>query len=164
MSDVREQIYLNYKKQIFNYFYKATLNYHTAEDLTEDTFFKIFKSIDTFREESSLKTWIFKIARNTLCTHFAKNNDNIIHDNEEIMKSIPNLNNDFDALEKQLLINEVMYKLKEEERTIIILREVNGLSYLEISKVMNFTEGKVKIGLHRAKKKFKALYLKDLEG
>ncbi|MGL5245421.1 MAG: sigma-70 family RNA polymerase sigma factor, partial [Sarcina sp.] len=97
-------------------------------------------------------------------TYLSKNNTHIVHNNEEVITCVNNLNNDFDSFEKQLLINEVMKKLNEEERTLIILREVNGLSYLEISKVMNFTEGKVKIGLHRAKKKFKALYLKDLEG
>jgi RNA polymerase sigma-70 factor (ECF subfamily) len=53
-------------RQLYNYFYKSILNFHTAEDLTEDTFLKALKYFSNFRGDSSMKTWLFKIARNTL--------------------------------------------------------------------------------------------------
>lgn len=160
MSDVRTEIYNTYKKDIFSYFYKAILNYHNAEDLTEDTFLRAFKFFSSFRGESSVKTWLFKIARNVLNDYLLKNSSKIEEIDENTHEDISNA---YNKLEDKLLIKKVMYKLLEEERTLIILRDVNGLSYLEITKIMSFTEGQVKIGIHRARKKFKELYLKEME-
>lgn len=160
MSDVREEIYYAYKKDIFSYFYKATLNYHNAEDLTEDTFLRAFKFFSSFRGESSVKTWIFKIARNVLNDYLSKSS----YKSEDIDENtLEDTSDDYLALEEKLLIKKVMDRLFEEERTLIILRDVNGFSYLEISKIMSYTEGQVKIGIHRARKKFKELYLKEME-
>jgi RNA polymerase sigma-70 factor, ECF subfamily len=160
VSDVRAEIYNTYKKDIFSYFYKATLNYHNAEDLTEDTFLRAFKFFSSFRGESSVKTWLFKIARNVLNDYLLKNSSKI----EEIDENtVEDTSNDYNTLEEILLIKKVMDRLLEEERTLIILRDVNGLSYLEISKIMSFTEGQVKIGIHRARKRFKEFYLEEME-
>lgn len=63
MSDPRIELYETYKNAIFLYLYRSTLNEHVAEDLTQDTFLKAFQSLSSFRGESSLKTWLFKIAR-----------------------------------------------------------------------------------------------------
>lgn len=160
MSDVRAEIYYTYKKDIFSYFYKATLNYHNAEDLTEDTFLRAFKFFSSFRGESSVKTWLFKIARNVLNDYLSKSS----YKNEDIDENtLEDISNDYTTLEEKLLIKKVMDRLFEEERTLIILRDVNGFSYIEISKIMSCTEGQVKIGIHRARKKFKELYLKEME-
>lgn len=160
MSDVREEIYNTYKKDIFSYFYKATLNFHNAEDLTEDTFLRAFKFFSSFRGESSVKTWLFKIARNVLNDYLTKNCKKA----EEIDENtLEDTSDDYGTLEKKILIKKVMDRLSEEERSLITLRDVNGLSYVEISKIMNYTEGQVKIGIHRARKRFKELYLKETE-
>jgi RNA polymerase sigma-70 factor (ECF subfamily) len=160
LSDVRAEIYNTYKKDIFSYFYKATLNYHNAEDLTEDTFLRVFKFFSSFRGESSVKTWLYKIARNVLSDFLSKNS---LQSEEIEENTLADTSDEYNTLEKKLIIKKVMDKLSEEERTLIILRDVNGLSYLEISKIMNYTEGQVKIGIHRARKKFKELYLKEME-
>jgi RNA polymerase sigma-70 factor, ECF subfamily len=156
LSDVREEIYFTYKKAICSYFYKATLDYHASEELTADTFLRAFKYFSSFRGESSVKTWLFKIARNVLNTHIAKNKSST---GEIIDDTLADSENAYASLEKKLAIKKVMNRLSEDERTLIILRDVNGLSYLEISNIMNYTEGQVKIGLHRARKKFKEIYL-----
>jgi len=160
MSDVREDIYFTYKKGIFNYFYKATLNFHTAEDLTEDTFLRAFKFFSSFRGESSVKTWLFKIARNVLNTHLSKQGK--VND-EARDKDFEDSSDDFITIEKKLIIKKVMSYLDEEEKSLIILRDVNGLTYLEISKIMNYSEGQVKIGIHRARKRFKEIYIREME-
>jgi RNA polymerase sigma-70 factor, ECF subfamily len=160
LSDVREEIYNSYKIMIFNYFHKAVSNFHTAEDLTEDTFLKAFKHFANFRGESNVKTWLFKIARNTLINHL-----NLRKCSEIDIAEYPLEDNkdEFSALSEKILITKVLLKLSEEERTFIILRDVNGLTYTEIAQVMSFTEGKVKIGIHRARKKFKEFYTQEWE-
>ena len=66
---------------------------------------------------------------------------------------------------EKMMVRKVLQKLSEEERTLIMLRDLNDLTYSEISSVMGYTEGQVKIGLHRARKKFKNLYnIENREG
>lgn len=156
MADLLEEIYHAYKKPVYNYFYRSTLDSHTAEELTQDTFLKAFKFYNTFKGESSVKTWLFKIARNTYITYVKsekRSNEKSIYENEVKCKR-----DDFAVLDERTVIKKVLYKLSEEERSLIILRDINGFSYSEISKIMDFSEGKVKIGLHRARKKFRNMY------
>jgi len=161
VSDIRTEIYHNYKTMIYNYFYRSTLNYDITEDLTQDTFLKAFKYFTSFRGESSMKTWLFIIARNILITHI-KNSPSLSEDISE--QNVSDKENQYSSLDEKLLIKKVLNKLSEEERSLIVLRDVNDLTYIEIAKIMNFTEGKVKIGLHRARKKFKEYYLKECGG
>lgn len=160
MSDVREEIYNSYKTPIYNYFYKSILNFHTAEDLTEDTFLKAFKYFSSFRGNSSMKTWLFKIARNTLIDYLNTSKYPTIDIAEY---AVADEQDHFSRSDDKILIKKVLLKLSEEERTLIILRDVNGFTYIEIASVLNITEGKVKIGLHRARKKFKQYYEKECE-
>lgn len=159
MAGIVEQIYEQYKKPVYNYFYRSTYISHTAEELTQDTFLKAFKYINTFRGDSSIKTWIFKIARNTYLNHIRKTGG--IKEEDIADLDIASLNDRFSESDEKMLINKILHKLSEEERSIILLRDLNGFSYSEISGIMGYTEGQVKIGLHRVRKKFRALY--DME-
>jgi len=67
-----EEIYLKYRANVYNYLYQLSLNKHTAEELTQDTFLKVFKYFNSFKSQSSVKTWLFKIARNTYLNHNKK--------------------------------------------------------------------------------------------
>lgn len=155
MVNVAEEIYNKYKTNIYNYFYRSTLNNHISEELTQDTFLKAFKYINSFRGESSIKTWLFKIARNIFINYIRKNG-NIDEDISNY--NLADSNDAFSEANEKMLITEILFKLSEEERTLILLRDLNGFTYSEISDILSFTEGQVKIGLHRARKKFRSLY------
>lgn len=159
MAKALEEIYSSYKQPIYNYFYRLTFNSHISEELTQDTFLRAFRYFSSFRGESSVKTWLFKIARNTFIAYSSKNMDM----KEENIDNYETENHDdaFSRSDEKLLIRKILHKLSEEERTLIILRDLNGLTYSEISKVMDYTEGKVKIGLHRARGKFRDYYKKE---
>lgn len=156
MSNAVEEIYNSYKKIVYCYFYKSTYNYHISEELTQDTFLKAYKYLGTFRGESSIKTWIFKIARNTYITYI-KRNERIKEEDIDKFEAL-DLNDAFVRSDERMLIRKVLSKLSEAERTLIILRDIDEFTYLEIANIMDFTEGKVKIGLHRARTKFRAYY------
>lgn len=161
MSKVFEEIYNNYKIMIYNYFYKSTLNRAVSEELTQDTFMKSFKYFPSFKGESNIKTWLFKIARNTFLTYINKKSK--FHEDCLENHSLTDSENKFDNIHDKLVIKKILLKLSEEERTLIILRDLNQFTYKDIAKIMNFTEGKVKIGLHRARKKFKEYYNTETE-
>jgi RNA polymerase sigma-70 factor, ECF subfamily len=153
-----EEIYHTYKAMIFNYFYKATLQHHTAEDLTEETFLKVFKYFVNFRGECSVKTWLFRIARNTLLTYLKSSSyqEDHISDHEAQYHR-----DEYSTLEDRMVIRMVLSKLTEEERSLIVLRDISGFTYAEIANIMNYTEGQVRVGLHRARNKFKKYYVEE---
>ncbi|MGM0876289.1 MAG: RNA polymerase sigma factor [Bacillota bacterium] len=159
MADPLEEMYQIYKKPIYNYLYYLCRNPHHAEELTHDTFVKAFKSISGFRGEASMKNWLYRIARNTYLNN-AKKTSNQMEQfgfNDDHFQGPP-----VDT-DKKLIIEQIFQKLTEKESNLILLRE-HGFSYIEISEILGLTEGKVKIGIHRAKKKFMKLYLAESEG
>ncbi len=158
MREVLTELYETYKKPIYTYLYRATLNSHTAEELTQDTFLKAFKSFGSFRGDASAKTWLFKIARNTYLT-FMKKNDMTLEENvEDIL--VGDTKDQYAEMIEKMIIKTILLWLPEKERSLIVLRDINGLTYTEIAGIMNYTEGQVKVGLHRARKKFKEQYTK----
>jgi len=151
-----EEIYLKYRANVYNYLYQLSLNKHTAEELTQDTFLKVFKYFNSFKSQSSVKTWLFKIARNTYLNH---NKKKCLYNEETIEgKVLVEETDDYKNLNEKIAINEILIKLSETERTLILLRDLYGFSYIEISSVMGLTIGQIKIGIYRSRKKFKELY------
>ncbi len=157
-----EQIYVQYNSLIYNYLYRSTLNHHTAEELTQETFLKAFRSIYRFRKQSSLKTWLFTIARNGYLDHMKKKQsaEKII---DPTKTSFVDQSDIFSSFNEKMLIRHILLKVSEKDRTLIILRDQSGFAYHEIAKIMGMTEGQVKIGLYRARKKFKDLYQRESE-
>lgn len=160
MSDLLEDVYQKYKKQIYSYFYRSTLNTHTAEELTQETFLKAFKSYPTFKGNSTVKTWLYTIARNTYLNE-KKRKSNQLEDQYDPtdVEFLDEMDN-YRAVDEQLIIRKILYLMPEHARTLVILRDQNGLTYKEIALILDETEGQIKIGLYRARKKFKELYSK----
>jgi RNA polymerase sigma-70 factor (ECF subfamily) len=155
LEDIIEQIYSTYKQAVYNYLFYLTSNPHTAEDLTQETFLKVFKYFNGFKGDSGIKTWLIKIARNTYLTHVKKFSavESNIDDYGGTYES-----DDLINVDESILINHCLAKLSEKDRTLIILRDMNGFGYREISNILECSEGQVKIGLFRARQRFKDIY------
>ncbi|WP_064093324.1 RNA polymerase sigma factor [Rossellomorea aquimaris] len=164
MADPFSQLYETYKKDIFSYLLKNTRNPHIAEELTHDTFTKAFKSLKKFRGESSLKSWLFTIARNTYLSYYKKNSTRFELSHELIDEQWMGKGDDYKSLEEQDSISAILSKLSEKERTFLLLRDQQGMSYREIAKITDDTEGAVKVGIYRARKKFREKYNKEFGG
>lgn len=158
VSDIKTEVYEEYKNLIFSYFYKTTLNRTLSEDLTQDTFLKAFRFFSGFRGEASIKTWLFKIARNTYLDHAAKDKT---HSSSDLLEDMTDNTDHYKSLDEAILVRKILKVLSDEERSLIILKDASGLSYNEISRIIDITEGQVKIGLYRARKKFRDLYDKE---
>lgn len=159
MKEEFEIVYKNYKTTVYTYLYHLTYDYFLAEDISQDVFLKVYSGIKHFKGESSLKTWILKIARNTYINYARKNKINLLsveYAEEADCWQDP----EQEAIKKEdsrLIINALKH-LPENYRTIIILRDEQGMSYDEIGKIMDFTLSNVKITLFRARQKFKQVY------
>lgn len=162
-----EQLYIAYKPAVTRYLLGMCSNAVLAEELTQEVFVRAAAKLLLFRGDSAVSTWLFKIARNTYLSWAERQRDAEI-DTEEF-QAIPDLRAHGDP-EVQLLQNEqratirrAMGMLPERQRTILLLRDLQGLSYAEIAAVLDMSLAAVKVNLHRARLSFRNVY-DQLEG
>lgn len=150
-------IYQEYSKAIYNYLLSLTKNQSIAEELLQETFYSAIKNISKFKKESSLKTWLYKIAKNKWNDYCKKNNKlNEVSLNEESKELLYSAFEE-DIFNKDILINifKKIHKLDETSKEIIYLRIGTNFNFKEISNIVGKTEANVKVIFHRAKIKLK---------
>jgi RNA polymerase sigma-70 factor (ECF subfamily) len=159
-----EEIYSLFKNKVFNTVISYLQNIEDAEETTQDVFVEIHRSIHNFKGESSLSTWIYRISINksldfiksknrkkrfALLTNMFDDIGNLKHDSPSFYHPGIILENK----EKSAILFKAINQLPENQKTAFILSKVEGLSYLEISEVMQTTVSSVESVLFRAKKK-----------
>ncbi|WP_043932706.1 RNA polymerase sigma factor [Bacillus sp. EB01] len=154
MADPLEELYEQYKKPVYTFLCALCHNRSVAEELTHDTFIKAFKGLKSYRGDASLKTWLFRIARNTYLNNAKKASTRYERSFAEPELEAAGRYENADA---QMAVRETLLQLSEQERSLLTLRS-HGFSVAEIAVVLGMTEGSIKVGLHRAKKKFRKLY------
>lgn len=149
-----ERLYIVYSDDIYRYIIFICKDSNKANDILQNTFLNVFKGIKDFKNNSSIKTWLFTIARNE-CYKFLKKNKEFVSINE-----CENISYDDEKIENYIIKNdEVRLILKtinsfdEELRTLMVLRLVNELSYIEIANILNRTEVWARVNFLRAKKR-----------
>ena len=160
-----EILIANYKKRAFNIAYRMLGNLEDANDVTQESFLKIYRSIDKFKGKSSFSTWLYSIVNNT-CIDFIRKNrkkttisidTNYDEDGYEI--EIADEKNTTESLfeKKEIIrsIHDAINRLNHDQKIVIILRDIQGFSYFEISKILNISEGTVKSRISRGRKNLK---------
>lgn len=162
-----EQLVDSYQKRIFNIALRMLGNYDDAGDLTQEVLIRIFKSIKSFKEQSSFSTWIYRITTNVCLDEIRKRkNRKVVSLDEEIKLDDGEMKRQFESDEPtpeetaeaedlKKIVNMAIEKLNEEHRVVIILRDIQGLSYEEISEVLKLPEGTVKSRINRARQALK---------
>jgi RNA polymerase sigma-70 factor (ECF subfamily) len=153
-----EKLYIKYHRELYLYAFSLCKNHHLAQDLTSDTFFKAYLSID---DVDYFKYWLFRVCKN-LYLDFLKRDSkyssvNILEDT--LYSNETPLDKIIESEEKKCLYHMVI-NLNESYKEILILYYFCGFSLKEISKSRNITEGAAKTMLFRARKSLK----KELEG
>ena len=161
-----------YRERLFAIIYNLTANREDASDLAQEAFIKAFRSIGSFKGDSSFFTWLYRIAVNASLTHLKRNRlrrffsfENL---SEEVSQSdlvealTDKLQADKPTIIKELQekLNEALQRLSLKHRTVVILFEIEGLSHQEIAQVMNCSVGTVRSRLHYAKLQLQT-YLED---
>lgn len=158
------EIVLRYKSRVYNFVHRMVASPLDAEDLTQETFIRAYTSIHSFQSRASLNTWLFRIATNICIDHsrkYKKMQNTTVSlsqesDNEEeAQREIPD-----NAYEPQrLLINKelgtqldsALSSLPEKLRTVVLLYDIEGLSYEEITAIVDCPLGTVKSRLFNAR-------------
>ena len=156
-----------YKNQIFNICCHYLQNHHDANDAAQETFIKAYKSINGFNFKSSFATYLVRIAINTSKDYLKKgkkhlNNINIDDENAPEIKDDKNTPEDnFEQKERQKMVRDAILKLNKKHREMIILRDINGYSYIEIANALKISEGTVKSRINRVRDALKEIILKN---
>ncbi len=167
-----EQLIEPYQKKVFNIALRMMGNQEDASDAAQEVFIKIYKSISGFREESSFNTWVYRIATNVCLDELRKRKRmNVVSTDSLIQLTDGEVNVQVEdkglspdkILEKKELIEEVkeaLNHIKHEHKQVIVLRDIQGYSYKEISSIMQCSEGTVKSRINRARNAVKDILLK----
>ncbi len=164
-SGAFDEIVERYSDMVYNTVYFRVRSKEDAEDLTQETFLKLWKSLPSFREESKLSTFIYKIAVNTCIDHARKkagkdtDSLSLYEENGEYSGQLDVPTDDPSAIpEKAALDREIrdvvkdgIASLSDEGREVIVLRDVLGYSYNDIAEKLGVPEGTVKSRLVRSR-------------
>ncbi|MEA1987503.1 MAG: sigma-70 family RNA polymerase sigma factor [Candidatus Marinimicrobia bacterium] len=136
---------------VYSFIIMMVKNEEDANDLSQDTFIKVFKNLNTFNGNSKLSTWIISIAKNTTYS-FLKNKNYIISrdDNKLDEQQLNKLENQNSQLPQMNILNSISF-LSQKLKTPIVMYYYANCSYDEISKIMNVSTNTIKAQIRRAK-------------
>jgi len=157
-----------YKDLVFTLAIRMLKNREEAEEVSQDTFIKIYKALPKFKGESKLSTWIYKVAYNTCLDQIKKNNrryDEVAIDSfsENQIKTLDNALDALEEKEQQKTIQECLQQLASKDSFLLTLFYFEELSLEEISKVVNMEANTVKVNIHRARKRLGNILKQKLE-
>jgi RNA polymerase sigma-70 factor (ECF subfamily) len=165
-SKAYEELVIRHQRRAFNVAYRILGDYDEALDITQDAFIQAYRSVAGFREESRFSYWLLTIAVN-LCRNrlrqwkrrarnrTASIDEPIRCEDSEVRMEIPDPSpsalDNVTARQTERLIREEMMFLEEEFRTVLVLRELQEMSYEEIGDILGIAAGTVKSRLHRGR-------------
>ncbi len=152
----------NYQDMVYNTCLSIVKSEEDAEDLAQEVFVQVYQSIRTFKGESKLSTWIYRIATTKSLDHERKKKrkkrfgfvKSIFGDDSEIVINPPDFNHPGVALDKKesaAKLFKAIEKLPENQKVAFLLNKVEGLNYQEVSDVMKVSTSSIESLLHRAK-------------
>ncbi len=153
-----EELIRQYEKKVYSLCARMCGNAKDAEEAAQDAFLALWRGIDRFRQESSLSTWIYRLASNAcidLMRRKKKGAGSVSLDDEELfvdaVDPAPQPHEEAERRETQRLLQEGLLSLPAEYRSILLLREIEGLSYSEISAALDLELGTVKSRISRGR-------------
>lgn len=147
-----------YKEKIYYHVRKIVVDHDDADDVTQETFIKIWRNLDKFRGDSKLYTWLYRIATNEALTFLQKkrkDNSVSIDDNEMLVALLESPRSDayLDGDEIQLKLQKALLELTDKQRVVFNLKYFENLKYEEIAEITDTSVGGLKATYHFAVKK-----------
>jgi len=154
-----------YQERLYWHIRKMVLNHDDTDDILQNTFIKVWKSIDNFREESSLFTWLYRIATNETITFInSKKRRTMLPLSDATDYLRDNLISDpyFEGDKIQMKLQEAILLLPEKQRLVFNMKYFDEIKYEEMSQILETSVGALKASYHHAAKKIEK-YLKNTD-
>ena len=170
-SDAFDALCTMYDKKVVNIAYSLLSDREDALDAAQEVFVRVYKSISGFRGDSSLSTWIFRITRN-VCSDFLRKRKGFVKSLDDDEEDEPRLeipdesrapHTEFEKKERVRIVRAAISELEENQRTVLTLFDLNGLSYEEIADITKVPVGTVKSRLFRAREALRKKLEKNKE-
>jgi len=145
-----------YQQRVYWHVRKMVIDHDDADDLTQEVFIKVHKSIDNFREDSQLFTWIYRIATNECLTFLNKKRRRFFLPLEDVEKELATkLDNspEISGEDIQKKLQKALLKLPDKQRLVFNMKYFDDLPYENISKITGTSVGALKASFHHAVKK-----------
>lgn len=159
MREEYEMIYRKYYNRVYLFIYKLCGDRDLSEDLTQETFYQTFLSLYRFRGSSDIFTFIASIAKHTYYKYLKKNKHYIsslsLFDQAEFLRNECDTDPEyiFEKTSEQLNVRDMLEKIPEKYRDVIIYRFYADMTFAQIAETMGITENSAKVIFYRAKKK-----------
>ncbi|WP_299526802.1 RNA polymerase sigma factor [Winogradskyella sp.] len=153
-----------YKERLYWHIRKIVITHDDADDVLQNTFIKVYRSIDKFKGDSKLYSWLYRIATNESITHINKNAKRLQISNEEQQTiAINNLTADvyFEGDEIQLKLQMAIATLPQKQQLVFNMKYFDDLKYKEIANILETSEGALKASYHLAVKKIERFLTSD---
>ncbi len=148
-----EEVYRLYFQDVYKYALALTRDEHTAEEITQETFFKALRSIDQFDGRCKVYVWLCQIAKNTYFTQYQRESKGAQLSPEP--KDSSSLEEQLEIRETAFAIHKVLHELPEPFKEVFSLRAFGELSFKQIGTLFGKTESWARVTYHRAKIKIK---------
>jgi RNA polymerase sigma-70 factor (ECF subfamily) len=165
-----ERLVIKYQDRIYNLAYRMVHRREEAEELSQEIFLKTYRQLAGFRGDSLFSTWLFQVAANHCKNRlkYLQRRKTQLHDSldapietedGQVERTIPDFSrvpeDEVARAQIQRLVSGQIATLPEDYRMVIVLRDIQGMSYEEIAQVLHTAEGTVKSRLHRARMELK---------
>ncbi|MCA0153428.1 MULTISPECIES: RNA polymerase sigma factor [Winogradskyella] len=145
-----------YKERLYWHIRKIVISHDDADDVLQNTFIKVYRSIDKFKGESKLFSWLYRIATNESITFINKNAKRLqINNEEQKTNAIDNLTADvyFEGDEIQLKLQKAIASLPEKQQIVFNMKYFDEIKYKDMADILETSEGALKASYHIAVKK-----------
>jgi RNA polymerase sigma-70 factor (ECF subfamily) len=157
-QDAWNEIVRTHRRKVFNLAYKFVGRHDEAEDLTQDIFLRIFKSLHTFDRRANFQTWLISISRNLCIDHYRsvrKERETMARDVDASeltpVSADRGPERQLEAVDTKALVRQALSALPATLREAVMLRDLQEFSYLEIADKLSLPEGTVKSRINRGR-------------
>ena len=168
--DAFATLFYTHKARVYSLCLRMTNNTAEAEDLTQDAFLQVFRKLATFRGDSALSTWLYRVAVNTVLMHFRKKglrqvslDEPSSQDTRMVKREYGNMDEQLSGSVDRITLARAMKELPAGYRTIFLLHEIKGYEHQEIARLLRCSVGNSKSQLHKAKLKMRELLARTRE-
>ena len=155
------KIYDQYYESVRQFILTYVRDEWVADDLIQDTFLRVQKNLDSVRDPDKISSWIFRIAYNLCHDHFRQSQSSSVN-NRLIQAEIPTfkeamVQKELEQNQMGLCVQDKMDLLPKDYRTVLILSDIMAFSQKEIAEILSISVSNVKVRVHRARKKMRAI-------